>query len=55
MQVCNEFPGNLVKRASAILTALDAAVVVKDLRILVRNHLGGITCLVVLEMGAITL
>ncbi|MGB0507800.1 MAG: type II toxin-antitoxin system RelE/ParE family toxin [Pikeienuella sp.] len=33
------FPGDLVKRTRAILTALDAAVVVEDLRFPPGNHL----------------
>ena len=33
------FPGDLVKRTRAMLTALDAAVVVEDLRFPPGNHL----------------
>lgn len=33
------FPGDLVKRTKAMLTALDAAVVVEDLRFPPGNHL----------------
>lgn len=33
------FPSNLVKRTTAMLTALDAAVVVEDLRFPPGNHL----------------
>ena len=33
------FPGNLVKRTRAMLSALDAAVVVEDLRFPPGNHL----------------
>ncbi len=33
------FPSDLVKRSRAMLTALDAAVVVEDLRFLPGNHL----------------
>ena len=33
------FPGNLVKRTKAMLTALDAAVVLEDLRFPPGNHL----------------
>ena len=33
------FPGDLVKRTRAMLTALDAAVDVVDLRLLLGNHL----------------
>jgi len=37
------FPGDLVKRTRAMLTALDAAVVVEDLRFPPGNHLCGST------------
>ena len=36
---CKGFPSDLVKRSRAMLTALDAAVVVEDLRFPPGNHL----------------